>query len=80
MVVLDGSWYPSYRGGILTGLCGKSLDSAALLVGFGVDGGIQYWLLKSSLGPKWGEKGYFRLVRGKNQCGIAEAAVVPALE
>ena len=79
-VLLDGDWYPSYKGGILTGTCGKALNASALVVGFGVEGSISYWLLKNSLGPNWGEHGYFRLVRGKNQCGIADAAVVPALK
>lgn len=79
-VLLDGSWYPSYKGGILTGTCGKQLNASALIVGYGVEGQISYWLLKNSLGPNWGEHGYFRLVRGKNQCGIADAAVIPALQ
>ena len=77
-VMIDGSWMSSYRRGVLTGPCGKQLDTAALVVGYGTDGATDYWLLKSSLGEDWGEKGYFRLVRGNNQCGIAEFAVVPA--
>lgn len=43
---------------------------AVLLVGYGVDKGLwstkPYWLVKNS----WGEKGYFRMVRGKGMCGI----------
>ncbi len=80
-VAIDGSILPFYKGGIISGLCGKALDTSALIVGFGIDkNGVGYWLLKSSLGPNWGEQGYFRLVMGKNECGIAEDAVVPALE
>jgi len=76
-VAVDAQSWQTYRSGVMTGACGKSLDHGVLLIGYGTDGANDYWLVKNSWGTSWGEKGTIRLVRGKNQCGIAEAASYP---
>ena len=48
-----------------------------LAVGFGTDGGKDYYKVKNSWGGTWGEKGYIRMVRDKDQCGIADSASYP---
>ena len=40
------------------------------MVGYGSQNGVKYWKIKNSYGAKWGEKGYFRITRGTNECGI----------
>eukprot|EP00516_Mucochytrium_quahogii_P013369 CAMPEP_0203792688 /NCGR_PEP_ID=MMETSP0100_2-20121128/5405_1 /ASSEMBLY_ACC=CAM_ASM_000210 /TAXON_ID=96639 /ORGANISM=" , Strain NY0313808BC1" /LENGTH=139 /DNA_ID=CAMNT_0050696297 /DNA_START=1132 /DNA_END=1551 /DNA_ORIENTATION=+ len=45
---------------------------SALLVGYGTDSFGDYWLLKFNQGPRFGDHGYAKLVRGSDQntCGV----------
>eukprot|EP00884_Botryococcus_braunii_P013670 jgi/Botrbrau1/22303/Bobra.0138s0054.1 len=47
------------------------LDHIMVVVGYGTsDEGVDYWILKNSWSPTWGEKGYIRVARS-NDCGVA---------
>jgi len=73
------SGWQTYQGGVMKFCPGTSLDHGVLLVGSGTDNGVDYWKIKNSWGKSWGEEGFIRLKRGKNPCGLANAASYPVV-
>jgi len=66
-----------YKGGVFAGCNpGDDIDHAVAVVGYGNADGIDYWLIKNSWGPTWGEGGFIRLQRGVGMCGIGNMAAV----
>jgi len=47
---------------------------AVKIVGWGVDSGVKYWKVANSWNPYWGEHGFFRILRGVDECGIESGA------
>lgn len=84
-VAIDASslWFQFYRHGVYYNrFCRNKinqLDHGVLVVGYGTDPKKgDYWIVKNSWGPMYGESGYIRMARNrKNNCGIATAATIP---
>eukprot|EP01083_Nonionella_stella_P099394 279480_1 len=71
-----------YKGGVFDPkACDPSdLDHGVLIVGYGDEDGTPFWIVKNSWGAKWGEDGYFRIVRGSGKCGINTAIVTGCVD
>lgn len=78
----DQKEFQLYQGGVFDDeTCGTNLDHGVLAVGYGVEKGSPYWIVKNSWGAEWGDSGYIKLKRGvsapEGLCGIAMAASYP---
>ena len=82
--VAASSWH-DYESGVFVmegGYTSENLDinHAVVIVGYGTDEatGLDYWLVRNSWSPTWGEQGYIRLLRedpaetSEDICGIDE--------
>jgi cathepsin L len=53
-------------------------NHAVVIVGYGTENGVDFWKIRNSWGPTWGEAGHFRIVRNKaNTCQIAGEVYCP---
>ena len=73
-IILNADPLQTYMSGIIdltsTKCPSNKINHAVLIVGYGVQNGINYWIIKNSWGKSWGEAGYFRIRRGNGTCGV----------
>lgn len=82
-VEADTTVFQSYRSGILNSAsCGTNLDHAITAVGYGNDGGVDYYIVRNSWGAGWGDQGYIKIaaVDGVGICGIQQVSVWPTTD
>lgn len=65
--------FDNYKSGVYQHKSG-SLEGghAVLVVGWGTESSTPYWLVQNSWGTSWGISGFFKILRGKNECGIEQ--------
>uniref|UniRef100_A0A453HB92 Peptidase C1A papain C-terminal domain-containing protein n=1 Tax=Aegilops tauschii subsp. strangulata TaxID=200361 RepID=A0A453HB92_AEGTS len=66
--------FAHYKSGVYKHITGGVMGGHAVkLIGWGTsDAGEDYWLLANQWNRGWGDDGYFKIIRGKNECGIEE--------
>ncbi|KAI9562656.1 hypothetical protein GHT06_010110 [Daphnia sinensis] len=56
-----------------------TINHGVLLVGYGTANGTNYWIVRNSWGPLWGQNGYILMKRNVNMCRLAEYAFLALL-
>ena len=76
-VEADSAVFQMYKTGVVDSTaCGTSLNHGVLAVGYTAD----YWIVKNSWGPNWGDKGYIKIAykeTGAGICGINQMNSYP---
>ena len=58
-------WWPLYS------FFRDDVNHAVTVVGYETSAtGDEYWIVKNSWGDKWGDNGYFKIIKGKGHCSI----------
>jgi len=80
-IAMDAGLLQTYTSGIIKPTAGEcsttQLDHAINIVGYGTEGSTDFWIIRNSWADSWGEKGYFRIIRGKGACGLNAGVVFP---
>ncbi|KAH3765994.1 cathepsin B [Pelomyxa schiedti] len=63
----------AYTGGIYQHVTGNVAGGHSVkFVGWGSENGVPYWIVANSWNSNWGENGFFRILRGTDECGIED--------
>ena len=81
----DSRIFQSYSSGVITSSdCYTSLNHGVLVVGYGTENDVDYWLVKNSWGPSWGSAGYVKIQKSSSTndpgvCGISMQPSFPTV-
>jgi cathepsin B len=66
----------TYKSGVYQYQSGSELGGHAVKIfGWGVESGTPYWWVANSWNVDWGMQGYFKILRGQDECGIEDDIV-----
>lgn len=66
----------NYKSGVYSHTTGSYLGGHAIrILGWGTENGTPYWLVANSWNEDWGDKGFFKIARGTDECGIEDGVV-----
>lgn len=69
----------SYKSGVYQHTAGEELGGHAIkILGWGIENSTKYWLVANSWNADWGNMGFFKILRGSDECGI-ESGIVAGL-
>ncbi|CAD5217238.1 unnamed protein product [Bursaphelenchus xylophilus] len=77
-VTIDARQLRHYKHGVLRPrkpAGGWQINHAVTILGYGEEK-VPFWIVKNSWGTEWGEKGFFRLLRGQNSLAIGQESYV----
>lgn len=73
----------TYKGGVYRQISQRYIGSHSVkILGWGEEEGTKYWVVANSWNTHFGLKGFFKILRGTDECGIESAVYAgePALE
>jgi len=63
----------TYKSGVYQYVSGDELGGHAVrMLGWGVESGTPYWWIANSWNADWGDGGFFKILRGQDECGIED--------
>ncbi|CAL8104889.1 unnamed protein product [Calicophoron daubneyi] len=73
--------FGEYASGVYFHSHGRYVGNHAIrILGWGVEHNTSYWLIANSWNEEWGEGGTFRMLRGRNECGIEQFVISNSLD
>ncbi|XP_054166568.1 procathepsin L-like [Oppia nitens] len=74
----SGNGFRNYRSGVYSGPCSSTqLNHAVTAIGYGTEGSQPYYIIRNSWDTTWGDRGYVKIYRGRNTCGVATEGTWP---
>ncbi|CAF0909619.1 unnamed protein product [Adineta steineri] len=69
----------AYKSGVYQHLVGPYFAGHTVkILGWGVTNSTPYWIVANSWNEDWGDNGFFKIIRGRDECGIESGIVAGA--